>query len=279
MVAAPANEPLAQLRSVIIFDWDDTLMSSSWAERAKLLPIASFESLPVDLQSEFRLLEERVAKCLSRALELGAVVVITNAEQGWVEYSSQRFMPRLVPLLNQLRVVSARSTYERFFPNAPLCWKAAAFAHEAKTMFAGMDGSSTEDEHKGAQTITGPRQILSIGDSNEERTAVQIAARQLGATAKSVKLVDLPTLGQLSKQVEAVTGWLEWLCGHKSELDLMLKATPTLSGTSAPDLKGDGASRADVDTPMRDASPATATSANNADHPWRPPTLTSLNVA
>lgn len=92
-----------------------------------------------------------------------------------------------------MRVVSARSTYERFYPGAPLCWKAAAFAHEANQVFsgAGSDGAAA-------------REIISFGDSNEERTAVKIAAGQLDATAKSIKFVDLPNPEQLRKQVHMV---------------------------------------------------------------------------
>ena len=87
------------LSAVIIFDWDDTLMSSSWIDPEKLLPTDSFAALPADLQARFAALEEQVGRCLSAAAALGNVVVITNAEAGWVEYSSKRFMPRLQPLL------------------------------------------------------------------------------------------------------------------------------------------------------------------------------------
>ena len=74
-------------------------MSSSWIDREKLLHTDSFAALPADLQARFAALEEQVGRCLSAAAALGNVVVITNAEAGWVEYSSKRFMPRLQPLL------------------------------------------------------------------------------------------------------------------------------------------------------------------------------------
>ena len=91
-------------------------------------------------------------------------------------------------------MVSARSTYERFYPGAPLCWKAAAFAHEANQVFSAV----------GSEDPQIAREIISFGDSNEERTAVKIAAGQLDATAKSVKFVDLPNPEQLRKQVCAI---------------------------------------------------------------------------
>lgn len=228
---------------VIVFDWDDTLMASSWIDREKLLNTPSFGDLSAPLQEQFGALEEHVGWCLAAALKVGTVVIITNAEAGWVEYSAKRFMPRLLPLLQTMRVVSARSTYERFYPGAPLCWKAAAFAHEANQVFsgAGSDGAVA-------------REIISFGDSNEERTAVKIAAGQLDATAKSIKFVDLPNPEQLRKQVETVTSWLTWVCSHTAELDLMLMSNAN-SGMAP--------------------KPVSATS-DMAEEPWRPPAMRAL---
>lgn len=209
---------------VIVFDWDDTLMASSWVSESKMLHIDSFASLPGLIQARFTILEELVGRCLYAAAKLGSVVIITNAEEGWIHYSATRFMPRLLPLLESMRVVSARSTYEKYYPAAPLCWKAAAFAHEANQLFG-------EDRADGL-----PREIISFGDSNEERTAVKIASQQLNAVSKSVKFVEMPTPEQLCKQVETITLWLDWVTGHPTELDLMLRATsPGETTTSMPD--------------------------------------------
>lgn len=199
-----------------------------------------------------------MSKCLAAAQELGQVVIITNAESGWVEYSSKRFMPRLVSMLEGVRVVSARSTYERFYPGAPLCWKAAAFAHEANQLFGA-------DEKIPAGYSDERRQIISFGDSNEERTAVKIAAGQLGATAKSIKFVDLPTPEQLCTQVETVTGWLTWVAQHETELDLMMKAAmeQASSGCMASGIPSIAAVACDI----------------GSGEPWRPPALATLDAA
>jgi len=185
-------------------------MSSSWIHRENLLGSdIAFSALPLDLQSQFHSLEEAVGRFILSASLYGTVVLITNAESGWVEYSAKRFMPRLIPLLKSIRIVSARSTYERYYPGAPLCWKAAAFAHEANQIFDGMKERRV-------------REIISFGDSNEERTAVKIAAGQLGAIAKSVKFIDLPTPEHLCKEIHTVTNLLEAVCSCGNELDLML---------------------------------------------------------
>jgi len=182
------------------------------------------------------------------------------------QYSSRRFMPRLMPLLEGLRVVSARSTYERFYPGAPLCWKAAAFAHEANQAFGDVDNSSPPSGQPHTQ-----REIISFGDSNEERTAVKIAAGQLNAVAKSVKFVDLPSPEELSKQVETVCGWLEWICNHDQELDLMLKSS--LGDAILMPGSGDGVP---VEAGGEVAHSSSSISQSSSPTPWRPPPMKEL---
>ena len=53
----------------------------------------------------FCCLERAACRRVSAAIETGAnVMVITNAESGWIEYWAARFLPELF-LLDQLKVV------------------------------------------------------------------------------------------------------------------------------------------------------------------------------
>jgi hypothetical protein len=49
------------------------------------------------------LLQESVLQLLHRAMCFGEVVIVTNAETGWVELSAKRFLPGVVPLLAKIR--------------------------------------------------------------------------------------------------------------------------------------------------------------------------------
>ena len=123
-----------------------------------------------------RRLEDGIEALLQRAEALNCkVVIITNADEDWVRFSSQQFLPRIVPLLQNLRVVSARR-YEHLYPGRSVCWKAAAFTHVAKAFFHGEDPSGAR-----------PREIVSIGDSNDERLAVRAAAAPPGRHGKGHK--------------------------------------------------------------------------------------------
>ena len=66
---------------------------------------------------ELRLLEEKAVEFLSRCVGMGQVAPVTNAEKGWVELSAAKFLPGLVPILDRIKVVSARTMFEPQFPN------------------------------------------------------------------------------------------------------------------------------------------------------------------
>merc|ERR1711998_149070 len=85
------------------------------------------EIIPEDVVQALAPHDAAVFNVLSKAMTYGNVVIITNAERGWVEMSAARFMPTTQLLLSELTVVSARSTYEPEFPDDPLNWKVAAF--------------------------------------------------------------------------------------------------------------------------------------------------------
>lgn len=184
------------------------------------------------------------------------MIIITNSDDGWVKYSCERYLPRLLPVIECYRVVSARTRYERFYANQPLCWKAAAFAHEVNDLYesygAGDDDDEDDDEDwresyasltdvsssssddsgseggdrssssaSSRSTAGSPRkEILSFGDSMEERTAVRIVAEQLSATPKSVMFVTSPTPTQIIGQLQLVMDNMPFVCAHETSLDL-----------------------------------------------------------
>lgn len=183
------------------------------------------------------------------------VIIITNSDDGWVKYSAERYLPGLLPILKNYRIVSARTRYEKFYPNQPLCWKAAAFAHEANEHFCGveesalldscsklssdlpdMDVVSTDDSSMGEGSISSHeespgfnsqdscpvyrREIVSFGDSMEERTAVKIVSDQLSSTPKSVMFLSNPTPTQIIGQLTMLTHHMGFVCKNSCDLDL-----------------------------------------------------------
>ena len=220
--------------TTIIFDWDDTLLPTSFLSKKDprfgqstitTITCCFFQStittildypaqLPQDVLDELETHQESVCAVLVKAMQCGTVVIITNAETGWVELSAQRFMPRVAPLLAQICVFSARSTYEPMYPDNPLQWKVAAF-EQLVGQTQPMNIVDTEENLM--------RSVISFGDSTHERDAVRKVTANLGSTfTKSVKFVERPNLEQLRREVDLVRNCLDYICGVRDHLDLML---------------------------------------------------------
>jgi len=207
--------------TTIIFDWDDTLLSSSWlAQNGLRLDEPSL--VPHEARVQLDVLQDSVISLLQRAMTFGTCIIITNAETGWVELSCKKFLPRVQPLISKLRVLSARSTFESRFPDSPSDWKVQAFSQEIHAAYAGRKGEQR-------------RNLISFGDSIHERAAIHKVTQLMVAqnssktgndavkiNVKSVKFVERPTLEQLKRQIDLVTNCFGEVVGHAGNLDLML---------------------------------------------------------
>ena len=60
-------------------------------------------------------------------MEVAKVYIITNAINGWVEYSMKHYLPEAAVILHKLEVISARDEFEKNFPDQVDQWKMHAF--------------------------------------------------------------------------------------------------------------------------------------------------------
>jgi len=210
-------------RTVIFVDWDDTLLCSSYLSGQGLRLDTEIDSAH-DIVKELKDLEASVISLSQVAKAHGDVHVVTNAETGWVELSAKKFIPGVLPLLGQVSVVSARSTYESVFPESPLKWKFCAFQSKLCGLFT--------DQGSKAHT----NNIISFGDSHVEREAVRAVTRGLPKTrTKSVKFAEKPSMEQLRRQIELVVNCFEYILSHDGDLDLQLTvSTPEASDPTPP---------------------------------------------
>jgi len=193
--------------TIIFVDWDDTLLCSSYLSGAGYRLDSELESSsPID--RELKELEASVIGLLRLAMSFGEVHVVTNAETGWVQLSAKKFLPGVVPVLDSVKVLSARSTYETMFPDAPVKWKFCAFQER---LFSDTKSS---------------KNVISFGDSHVEREAVRAVTRGLPNTkTKSVKFAEKPSMEQLRRQLELVTNCFQYIHSHEGDLDLQLTVT------------------------------------------------------
>jgi len=210
-------------KTLLVLDWDDTLMCSSWITRmmqtlqhglpptspnrhrtvsAFALAVHKDRSLvDAEAKRELHLLSESVKGLLlaaRRVLPLRNIVIVTNAVPGWVQLSAEVFLRSALKALGGMRIVSARSAFETMFPDQPDCWKAATFSHEVSEAMKG---------HNGAL-----KRIVSIGDSLEERNGCACTSLHFGIKGVSVSMMRRPTPALLCAQLDAVKANLIRLC-------------------------------------------------------------------
>lgn len=97
-------------------------------------------------------------------MKYGDTFIITNAARGWVEYSSQLLMPQTYSLLDSknIKIISARSDFEKKFPGETKRWKREAFVEISKKYIYSVDSYN--------QIMTN---IVCLGDSNIEMEAAK----------------------------------------------------------------------------------------------------------
>lgn len=219
---SPNNEPgQAHKETIIAFDWDDTLLSSSWLASLGYRLDSNMSSAPTSLIQQLAVLATTVIALLRLAHQHGRVVVVTNAETGWVELSAQKFFPSVFPVLNELNITifSARSTFESTYPDSPLKWKSAAFEHILN------ETTLTAEQLSQCSTII-HKNVISLGDSHVEREAVRnVTSEMMNTLCKSVKFAERPTCDQLVRQLNLVTSCFNYILTHQNHLDLQLTVT------------------------------------------------------
>lgn len=195
--------------TMIVFDWDDTILPTSWLLRIHALT-ADVPMRP-EVARQMAALSVVASQTITLAQTMGTVIIITNSAPGWVDQSCQLFMPSLLQQVRKLHIAAKPL-------NAPLTFKINAFRRECR-------------QHKN---------VLSIGDGDAERVASlrlqntspegrpkmvvqgvggddgQVGSRWI----KSVKLIELPTCQQLLSELEMLQGRLKDLTAFQGNLDL-----------------------------------------------------------
>ncbi len=172
--------------SLIIFDWDDTLLPTSF-----LTPKGTF-SEDIQLSSsdckKMQQIANYVYDILKESIEKGDVYIITNAGINWVQFSANLFYPNISELLKKIKIISARGEYEKSFPGNLRQWKIQAFLNLLKNV-----------DNK---LVTN---IICIGDSLFEMEAGRILASNFKeAFIKTIKFREAPKLDELLKQLKMV---------------------------------------------------------------------------
>ncbi|CAK9065366.1 unnamed protein product [Durusdinium trenchii] len=200
-------------QTIIIFDWDDTICPSTTCMRQHGLSVLGPRP-SVELASRLEVLANEARHVIDVAASLAdKVVVVTNAEEGWVEMSCRAWLPSLLETVSKCEVASARSQFEPTGVTSPAGWKARCFEEVIEGFYQRYPNQSWKN-------------IISIGDAPHEREALARVVRMAPifrgkrCRAKSVKFVLRPTIEQLVRELHLLRESLREIVVHDDDLDM-----------------------------------------------------------
>lgn len=157
-------------------------------------------------------IEESAIELLHNCLKTSKVVIITNAKKGWVEFSSNKFMPALHKLLmNSVKIISARVDYEEHHPMETAKWKQLAFQKLWECKELNLDKAAITN-------------LIAFGDSEYEMEA----ARRFGAKSekcfvKLIKLRECPSFDELHKELQVINERFNYIFSSYKNLTIRLE--------------------------------------------------------
>jgi len=185
-------------QSVILFDWDDTLLCTSFLNR---------EAPTAETMEHVSKIADHVKTLLEVALKSGHTYIITNASAGWVEYSAAKWMPEILPMLRQVQVISARERFEAEFPDDINQWKIQAFLEVQR--------------HMASTPITN---LVALGDADFEMEAVRVMGKEFEESLiKTIKFRPQPTSLEHLKELELVATRFEQIVRSGRNLKIFLE--------------------------------------------------------
>jgi len=191
--------------SIIILDWDDTLLPTSFLSPGGIFNLDI--KLSKNDSEKLAKIEKEVSNLLNSAIEKGEVFIITNADKGWVEFSANKFYPSIIGILSKIKIISAREEYGNVFPGDSAKWKIQTFLDLQKYINLNL--------------ITN---LLCFGDSIIEIKAGKILASKFReAFIKTIKFKEAPKLDDLFKQLNLVNQQFNFIYSSVKNLTIKVE--------------------------------------------------------
>mmetsp|Transcript_50897 Transcript_50897/g.95212 ORF Transcript_50897/g.95212 Transcript_50897/m.95212 type:complete len:318 (-) Transcript_50897:511-1464(-) len=216
-------------QTCIVFDWDDTLMPTSFLDDLeRMMPKKGFGRQPskqsglskdCPCYGAMERHASRVRSILRTARSCGHVAIVTMAERPWVFESAMEYLPGLdlEALLSELDIPVLYGP--EFMGSTPV----VVAQDDSVDVYVASKCAAMLDFLK--PSVDSPCNLISIGDSTIEKDAAKHASLACGTPAspslcKTVKLMTDPSLKELSCELETLQVWLEPLAKHLRPIDL-----------------------------------------------------------
>jgi len=196
-------------QTIIIFDWDDTICpTTTCGQRVPLgsdadgnvggsAPSPASSSELAHMSPALSDVVDEARRLLERASELAdRVVIVTNAGEGWVEWSCNEWLPGLLATLDNIEIFSARSQWEPLGIASPTSWKELTFRQILLEFGGQLPYQSTKN-------------IICVGDAPYEHEALTrvVNSEELfqdtrTCKCKNVKFMAQPSAESLAREMQ-----------------------------------------------------------------------------
>ena len=189
--------------NIFFFDLDDTLLCTSYLIQAGALNDMEINKKDKEIMTN---LDNLAYTLLSKTINLGFVIIVTNGAPGWIEISSVTFYPKTAKVLDKVKIISARGLCEKVLPGDMRQWKTIAFKHAI-------------DSIKIERNI--PANIICFGDSIIEMEASSNVKEYFNnAYLKTIKFKESPTQMELEKELKIITTQLDSIITNFKNLSI-----------------------------------------------------------
>ena len=196
-------QKIPKVTNIFIYDWDDTLMCTSFVAPSGILNI---DDLKQNDKLNMKNLDQLVSSLLIKSMEKGEVFIITNAAYGWVEFSSKKLYPLTYNILKRIKIISARGMCEKKYPGDYRQWKTQAFIETMK-----------ESNINLLKTTN----IISFGDSIIELEASH-KLKDIFADGyiKTIKFKENPQPAELIKELKIINNQFDIILSNNRNLSI-----------------------------------------------------------
>ena len=180
----------AGYKSVVIFDWDDTLYPTSATYKMQMT------------HQNLNTLDNLISELFMQCLKTSIVIIITNATKTWIEHTLNG-LPKTKQISKYIKIISARDDWIAQTNNIFL-WKIYSFKQEY---------SSLKENNANLN-------ILSFGDAEYEYNALinlyDVSHKDI---LKSIKFKDKPNYNELCDELIVVNKIINKIIDINKHLD------------------------------------------------------------
>lgn len=210
-------------QTIIILDWDDTLCPSTHLRQHATFDNKGRFALKLDhkTRNELNMLADQVLPLISTVMQMGKVIIVTNAKRPWVTISCNNFLPAVkeylkhIPIIYALELVKSGHSKESTGKNLLTETKACAMKAAVSEFYSRYPRQSWKN-------------IISIGDALFEHDAIRQVVgerpKKEGCRTKTVKLIENPTVAGMIVQLSLVKSWMQKIVHIDGDISVDLSA-------------------------------------------------------